>query len=205
MGHSAPRASYEGAPGNGTAGKIQKRLELLPEEAIYLVERGSMLCWNASPTGHNMPELTAAIYGGPIPGIPMSVQQVYTEMIGRDGLTAEKLQVLPFATFFRQFPTDIVFGQVYTYLKRLGYVVMRTEPLDAYYPTPPVFSDMQQLVPSISQRIVARIRRLVSCFVRFVTRHDTFDWWHPIKLGGWLSHNNNHSQCSCVSRTCVIS
>ena len=86
-----------------------------------------------------MPELTAAIYGGPIPGIPMSVQQVYTEMIGRDGLTAEKLQVLPFATFFRQFPTDIVFGQVYTYLKRLGYVVMRTEPLDAYYPTPRSF------------------------------------------------------------------
>ena len=110
MGHSAPRASYEDAPGNSVVGKIQKRLELLPEEAIYLVERGSMLCWKASPTGYKIPELTAAIYGGPVPGVPMSVQQVYTEMMGRDGLTAEKLQVLPFATFFHRFQIDILFG-----------------------------------------------------------------------------------------------
>ncbi|KAF8694689.1 hypothetical protein AX14_001939 [Amanita brunnescens Koide BX004] len=170
MGHSAPRASYDDV---SVAGKIQKRLELLPEEAIYLIERGSMLCWKALPIGDNTPEITAAIYEGPIPGVPMSVQQVYTEMIGRDGLTAEKLQV-------------------YTYLKRLGYVVMRTEPLDPFYPTPPVLSDTQQLAPSVSQRIFARIRRLVSCFVRLLTRNSIFDWWHPIKLGGWLSHNNNH-------------
>jgi len=94
MGHSAPRASYEDAPGEGVAGKIQKRLELLPEEAIYLVERGSMLCWKTSPTSDsNAPEMITAIYEGPIPGVPMSVQQVYTEMIGREDLTVDKLQV----------------------------------------------------------------------------------------------------------------
>lgn len=104
MGHSAPRASYEDAPGEGVAGKIQKRLELLPEEAIYLVERGSMLCWKASPTGESYtPEMISAVYGAPIPGVPMSVQQVYTEMIGREDLTVEKLLVrLSLLPFFSQ-------------------------------------------------------------------------------------------------------
>lgn len=83
MGHSAPRPVEE----NGIQ-KVQKRLELLPEEAIYLIERGSLFCWKQTDLDlRQMPGLND------INGSPMSVQQAYTEMIGRDGLTLEKFQV----------------------------------------------------------------------------------------------------------------
>ncbi|KAG6879458.1 hypothetical protein C0992_002461 [Termitomyces sp. T32_za158] len=107
MGHSAPRPV---ADENGLE-KIQKRLELLPEETIYLVERGSLFCWKDSGM-----DLTKAQIK--ISGAPMTVQQVYAEMLGVEDLTLERLQV-------------------YTYLKRLGYSVMRTNPPTPYHPTPP--------------------------------------------------------------------
>ncbi|EEB90902.1 hypothetical protein MPER_10831, partial [Moniliophthora perniciosa FA553] len=44
LGHSAPRPTILA---DGST-KIQKRLELLPEEAIYLIERGSLLWWRES-------------------------------------------------------------------------------------------------------------------------------------------------------------
>ena len=83
MGHSAPRpVEYNGVQ------KVQKRLELLPEEAIYLIERGCLFCWK---------QIDLDV--GQVPGLndvngsPMSVQQAYAEMIGREGLTLEKFQV----------------------------------------------------------------------------------------------------------------
>lgn len=83
MGHSVPRPIHtsEGIE------KTQKRLELLPEEAIYLVERGAMFCWKES---------SVATSGTPIDGIggsPMSVEQAFAEMIGTEDLTLEKYQV----------------------------------------------------------------------------------------------------------------
>lgn len=78
----------------------QKRLELLPEETIYLVERGSLLCFKSPDEVH-----TRRGDGGTlsseikevglehIPGPPMTVQQVYSEMVGVAGLSLEKLQV----------------------------------------------------------------------------------------------------------------
>lgn len=84
MGHSAPRRL---CTDSGVA-KIQKRLELLPEETIYLVERGSLFCWKESNLLlSNVPGMED------IPGPPMSVQQVYSEMIGTEDLTLEKFQV----------------------------------------------------------------------------------------------------------------
>ena len=41
MGHSAPRSMVD----EDGVESLQKRLELLPEEAIYLIERGTMFCW----------------------------------------------------------------------------------------------------------------------------------------------------------------
>ena len=83
MGHSAPRPVEE----NGVQ-KVQKRLELLPEEAIYLIERGSLFCWKQTDLDvGQVPGLND------INGSPMSVQQAYAEMIGREGLTLEKFQV----------------------------------------------------------------------------------------------------------------
>ncbi|KAF8628795.1 hypothetical protein AX15_003711 [Amanita polypyramis BW_CC] len=176
VGHSAPRperASYDDDDGNDLAGvtitsKVQKRLELLPEETIYLVERGSMLCWKALPPG---PSTTTLMLEGSVSGAPMSVQQVYSEMIGREGLTLGKLQV-------------------YTYLKRLGYVVTRAEPPDPYYPVPsPVVTPQKLSPPSVLQRLWS----LLSHVARFVTGRRVFrDWWHPVKLSRWLSHSKNY-------------
>ena len=79
---------------------MQKRLELLPEEAIYLIERGSLFCWRESDTdysdnvkkdGENPFEI--------IEGAPMTVQQAFSEMIGKEGLTLEKYQVRSYDLF----------------------------------------------------------------------------------------------------------
>lgn len=78
MGHSAQRYV---ADENGVE-KLQKRLELLPEEAIYLIERGAMFCWKES---------ILQVEG--LEGVPMTVQQAYSEMIGTEGLDLEKFQV----------------------------------------------------------------------------------------------------------------
>lgn len=67
--------------------KIQKRLELLPEEALYLVERGTMFCWKE----HDLFSATPALEE--MEGSPMSVQQAFAEMIGKEDLTLEKYQV----------------------------------------------------------------------------------------------------------------
>lgn len=64
---------------------MYKRLELLPEEAIYLVERGALFCWKQSDL------LTKNTLG--LEGSPMSVHQAYSEMIGMENLTLDKYQV----------------------------------------------------------------------------------------------------------------
>lgn len=84
LGHSAPRSASK----QGEASKIHKRLELLPEEALYLVERGSLFCTKESNT------LKSDVPGmGNIEGAPMSVQQAFSEMIGAEDLSLEKYQV----------------------------------------------------------------------------------------------------------------
>jgi tRNA-splicing endonuclease subunit Sen54 len=69
-----------------------KRLELLPEEALYLVERGSMFCWKDEEDGSIKPM--------GVDGTPMTVQQAYAEMIGKGGLTLERYQVCSFMAVF---------------------------------------------------------------------------------------------------------
>lgn len=68
--------------------KTQKRLELLPEEALYLVERGALFCWRAS-------SLVSPNFEEPeeMAGVPMSVQEAYADMIGKEDLSLEKYQV----------------------------------------------------------------------------------------------------------------
>ncbi|KAF8887144.1 tRNA-splicing endonuclease subunit sen54 N-term-domain-containing protein, partial [Infundibulicybe gibba] len=78
MGHSVPRPTLSA---DGTE-KVHKRLELLPEETIYLVERGTLFCWKESPNANS----------DDVPGAPMSVQQAYSEMIGTEDLTLDKFQ-----------------------------------------------------------------------------------------------------------------
>ena len=87
MGHSVARPS----PALEDTNKIQRRLELLPEETLYLVERGAMYCW--SPTQLPLPKAELL---DDLEGVPISVQQAYAEMIGTEGLTLEKYQVCSF-------------------------------------------------------------------------------------------------------------
>lgn len=82
MGHSAARPI---SIDNGST-KLQKRLELLPEEALYLIERGALFCWK---------DIQADLTGlDDVEGAPMSVQQAFAEIIGKEDLTLEKYQVI---------------------------------------------------------------------------------------------------------------
>lgn len=56
----------------------RRQLELLPEEALYMVERGAVELWREEEVGSR---------------VPMSVQQAWDEVIGHDEMTPERYQV----------------------------------------------------------------------------------------------------------------
>ena len=77
------------------------RVWLLPEEALYLLERGSLdIRWPISSTGCPGESETADS------GIPMSLQAAYACFLGHGGLNMERFSV-------------------YTGLRRLGYTLVR--------------------------------------------------------------------------------
>ncbi|GMK56892.1 hypothetical protein CspeluHIS016_0307320 [Cutaneotrichosporon spelunceum] len=92
-----------------SGGKAVARIELLPEEALYLAERGSLQIWNGRPPTPSEPDLgqwSDTEFG--IKGaVEMSVLEVFTAFMGREGLSWQRYQA-------------------YAYLKRLGYTVQRT-------------------------------------------------------------------------------
>ncbi|KAM5535011.1 hypothetical protein V8D89_011384 [Ganoderma adspersum] len=163
MGHSVARPS----DALEEAKKVQKRLELLPEEALYLVERGAMCCW--SPTELPLPKAELLDV---LEGVPMSVQQAYAEMIEPEDLTFEKYQV-------------------YAYLKRLGYVVTRARPPSPDYPLPPPFPVTAHPSGSVFSRLFSAVSSFISKLLStFVTSRD---WWRPIRLRSWLHHGLNYA------------
>lgn len=94
MGHFVSRTAQCGNTedeSESPSSKLPKRLELLPEEALYLIERGALFCYKAlcrrappvDPSNHELESL----------GAPMSVQQAFAEMIDREGMTLERYQV----------------------------------------------------------------------------------------------------------------
>ncbi|KAJ5760344.1 TRNA splicing endonuclease subunit (Sen54) [Penicillium odoratum] len=81
------------------------RMWLLPEEALYMIERGSLdIRWPTSLTGAT--EGSGDCENGDELSIPMSLQAAYACFMGRGGLTLERFTV-------------------FTGLKRLGYSVLR--------------------------------------------------------------------------------
>ena len=98
-----PHYRTMGMVGKGKAS--QDSLWLLPEEALYLVERGNLDLWWPARTS----ESTAEDVEGD-DGVPMSLQAAYALLIGEEG---EKGKV----TMDRY--------TVYANLKRTGYVVLR--------------------------------------------------------------------------------
>ncbi|KAH8696334.1 putative tRNA splicing endonuclease subunit [Talaromyces proteolyticus] len=84
-----------------TMGKTDRwnRLWLLPEEALYMLERGTLeIRWPVSMTGSLTDSDEAEV--------PMSLQAAYACLIGRGGLTLDRFSV-------------------FTGLKRLGYTIIR--------------------------------------------------------------------------------
>ncbi|KAI9930516.1 tRNA-splicing endonuclease subunit sen54 [Aspergillus wentii] len=113
MGVSADACVYVSNPKGQffrTMGQADRwnRVWLLPEEALYLIERGSLdIRWPVWMTG------PAGEVGNEEVGIPMSLQAAYSCFIGRDGLTLERYSV-------------------YTGLKRLGYTMLRAASWDEH-------------------------------------------------------------------------
>ncbi|KAJ3805661.1 hypothetical protein F5876DRAFT_91416 [Lentinula aff. lateritia] len=166
IGHSVPRAT---AMANGTV-KTQKRMELLPEEAIYLIERGSLMCWKESAVEYPNDGTFESISGS-----PMTVQQAYTEMIGKEDLTMDRYQV-------------------YAYLKRLGYTVTRTKPPTAFYPVTASYSPSLLTLTS-SSSFKSKIFALFSSWISTIFRTvfpDSFDWWRTLRIRRWLKVDKNY-------------
>jgi tRNA-splicing endonuclease subunit Sen54 len=86
MGHSVQR------PASSSASRkpLKKRVELLPEEALYLVEKGALFCWKASSCDGPGEDVD---WDSASQGAPMSVQQTYAEIIGTQDLTLDRYQV----------------------------------------------------------------------------------------------------------------
>lgn len=162
MGHSVQRPSK-------VSTKIQKRLELLPEEALYLVEKGALFCWKAS---HDGPDEDAG-WDSASQGAPMSVQQAYAEMIGTQDLTLDRYHT-------------------FSYLRRLGYIVARARPPSPAYPVPAAQALSQQpTTASIFRRVLAAlcspIRGLSNWFVQ-----PSKTWWRPLVHRRWFHHNMDY-------------
>lgn len=85
--------------------KTATHLELFPEEAVYLVERGALDCRMTRTPGCVPSEDAHAEC------IPLSAAQAYAQLLGRDGSTLARYQI-------------------YAYLKRLGYIVQRADQID---------------------------------------------------------------------------
>jgi tRNA-splicing endonuclease subunit Sen54 len=83
MGHSASRSSSLNSL------KVTKRTELLPEEALYLIEKGALLVWKAvEGIEYNEESVDGTMHGS-----PMTVQQAFSEMIGKEDISLERYQV----------------------------------------------------------------------------------------------------------------
>jgi hypothetical protein len=73
-------------PSNDPKGKAKATIQLLPEEALFLLERGSLQIWMGEG------EWDDEVWG--VPGaVEMSVAEAFAAFLGTDGLTWERYQV----------------------------------------------------------------------------------------------------------------
>ena len=213
MGHSVQRPSPSSS---SRAGKPRKRLELLPEEALYLMEKGALFCWKATSRdddvddddddgpGEDEDEDEGVEWDSASQGAPMSVQQAYAEMIGRQDLTLERYQVCepssPFVSSLAQKPS--CYGpslppskkKTFSYLRRLGYIVTRARPPSPAYPVPasyPVQQQQSTASSSIFRRVLVAFFSPIRRFLDWLVRPST-TWWRPLVHRRWLHHNMDY-------------
>ncbi|KAK3902786.1 hypothetical protein C8A05DRAFT_33481, partial [Staphylotrichum tortipilum] len=125
----ASQALGRAVTGQGKDRPARGRDWLLPEEALYLVERGSLdLWWPLRGVEEVFPPDGTVVEGGEGEevdeyemGIPLSLQAAYALLIGEDGERG-KISLQKF--------------QVYANLKRCGYNVLRAPPVAAQAPAP---------------------------------------------------------------------
>ena len=161
-------------------GFAEKKLELLPEEALYLVERGSLLCWEQTEGQERQtenPHERREDLSDPVQiiGAPLSVQQSFAVMIGKAGLTFERYQV-------------------YAYLRRFGYVVRRSDPPDSV----PEWSVYRHHLPQRAgflSWIWSTWNRLLNTVAAWKV-----NWWKPMCFGLldrlWGRNLNSSMHCT---------
>ncbi|KZT51583.1 hypothetical protein CALCODRAFT_487817 [Calocera cornea HHB12733] len=194
MGHFLPSSPHGGGGGGGAANassagrreartdpravgterERERQLLLLPEEALYLIERGSMFCTHEladPPPSARDPHTLASEQeeeeeeearwdeSAPPAVVPMSVQQAFGALLGRSGLTLERYQV-------------------YAHLRRLGYTVTRAcAPEGPLFPRAPARPAPSASLP---QRLWSSVRRWAA---RLRPPGARRDWWAPLRPG----------------------
>jgi tRNA-splicing endonuclease subunit Sen54 len=156
---------------------LQSSVELLPEEALYLLERGTMMIWQGEEEGIFHEE-----YQGYENMTEMTVLEGFSRFIGMEGLSLERYQVSSVCIVSSRNPLtngrDFAEPKVYAGLRRLGYTVQRTPQfLPQRFRKPLPYSTVQPIVPSIpfSRRLLTVLRRMESSLVRLpVTIWNTF-------------------------------
>lgn len=150
-------------------GQTTTHLELFPEEAVYLIERGALDCRLTRTPGAVPLERDHASC------IPLSVAQAYAQLLGRDGATMARYQI-------------------YAYLKRLGYIVQRAELVDrirAQVQPPAPRYPVRAVVRAVHAcwtRLVAAVFRRVVWLARLVTARVR----HRRGLLGISPHDSYH-------------
>lgn len=138
-------------------GNPKSRTELLPEEALYLIERGSLQLWNGRDP-RNEEEIASGVglwsdeEFGVKGAVELSVVEAFGAFMGKEGLTWQRYQVSCFLPTLTDF-------QAYAYLKRLGYTVQRTRRF-----IPEHFLANQAAIPAIG------ILQRFSNFLRSISR-----------------------------------
>lgn len=156
-----------------------------------------MFCWKEHDLFTNDAERGPSLQE--IEGVPMSVQQAYAEMIGKEDLTPERYQVrFSLRSIIQKEPLNSP-GQVYAYLKRLGYVVTRVKQPTSSYPVPPPYP---QPVHAVRQK---SFLQMVFSPIRFIlTRITTLFapariWWKPLRISPLLGINVDYRQFTISS------
>ena len=90
IGHSM-RRQIQYSPGEQP--RPTTKIELLPEEALYLVERGSMFCFKQDGKSSSCDVRQLDIESESSARNPMTVQQAFADMIGREGINLARYQV----------------------------------------------------------------------------------------------------------------
>jgi len=135
-----PKGPHFKSMGRSVLGKSNTSLWLLPEEALYLVERGNLdLRWPSRSSFNGMrddgDEAEDGVDEEGIEGIPMSFQAAYAMLIGDDTQRGK---------------VSLERYTVYANLKRTGYIVLRAPEWDPSLPGEvQSYKSIQEKSPSI--------------------------------------------------------